>query len=557
MNISFLGPIGCVTGSCYWLRHHPEGGPALEFLVDCGARQGERDNDAWNKAPLPFRASRIDFVLLTHAHLDHSGLLPRLAQEGFRGEVYCTEATRDIAVVTLSDGAKHEGASYTMQDVERLRFCTIDAATLGACCHVKGDVFMQAYRTAHIYGAVSIRVLWGPRQKQRSITFSGDLGPNESCSSPMALHAARQVPPPSEYVLVESTYGNRARPAEECSDANRLVWLRDEVQRAMREDDGVLLIPCFAVDRLQAVLFDLHRLWWRDRSCLLGAQVVVHSAMATKVNHIYARHISASTSPKRARDAQLAWCGDATIRALRRTNGADLDRSEVFSALAGVLDASRTPSPSLPRLHRVAGDCDEVLRLSGRKIILTTAGMCSGGPIQTYLSAYLHHSSATVLLTGYQSEGTLGRQLQDLHDLRQRGEVREMRLVLGDKGSIECRSVRAMVGRLRGYSAHADQTGLVRWLLGDAQTKGAAGGTIFLTHGDENARHGLRVALTKRILARGGSQVVETPHHPGEAFDLDAGRWLDDPRAEMHAQLTALWQRVERLETQDRARVCP
>ncbi|MCA9534522.1 MAG: MBL fold metallo-hydrolase [Myxococcales bacterium] len=547
MDISFLGPIGCVTGSCYWLRHHTEGGSALEFLVDCGARQGERDNDAWNKAPLPFQANRIDFVLLTHAHLDHCGLLPRLVREGFRGEVYCTDATRDLASIILLDGAKHEGAAYGVEDVERLRFRSIDTAMRGPGLNVRGDVIVQAYRTAHIYGAVSIRVLWGSRKKQRSMTFSGDLGPNETCGAPMPLHAARCVPLPSDYVLVESTYGNRARPADESSDAQRLERLQTAVQRALVDEDGVLLIPCFAVDRLQAVLFDLHRLWWRDRQALAGAEVFVHSTMATKVNQVYARHLLKNANGKGAGTAETSWCGEATLRELRHLSKPALKRNDAIRELASVLDHGQGASPRLPRLHQIATECDEVVSRTGRKIILTTAGMCSGGPVQTYLSSYLHAGNTTLLLTGYQSEGTLGRHLLDLCDQRLRGELVEGRIVLGKSGSMDCSSVQATIERLSGYSAHADQAGLVTWLLGSDQAHGAAAGTIFLTHGDDRAREGLRNVLMKRISADGGSQVVETPYDTGKVFDLDAGGWRSDKREGMRVPLGELCGAIARL----------
>lgn len=551
MHITFLGPIGCVTGSCYWLRHRPEGGSPVQFLVDCGARQGERDNDAWNKAPLPFDASRIDFVLLTHAHLDHCGLLPRLVQEGFRGDVHCTEATREIARVILLDGAKQDGATYSAEDVERIRFHPIDATRLGSYCRVRGDILVQAYRTAHIYGAVSIRVVWGPREKQRSVTFSGDLGPNAKCSAPMPLHSARQVPPPADYVLIESTYGNRVRPSEEASDAQRLRRLQTAVTRSLATEDSVLLIPCFAVDRLQAVLFDLQRLWWRDRNALSGAQLFVHSTMATRINQIYARHLSASmpsTRTNAGETAELAWCGEATIRELRNIAGARMGKEETLRALACVLDQEREPTQALPRAYRVIRDTSEALQSSGRRIILTTAGMCSGGPVLTYLSALLHNPDTTVLLTGYQSDGTVGRRLQELCERVARGEAVEGHLDLGDRGTVDCRSVKATLGRLQGYSAHADQSGLVSWLLGDSQHRGAAGGAIFLTHGEEDARRGLRDALRKTIQARGGGQVVETPHRPGDAFDLDAGKWNDTDDVTLHAQISVLSRRVAHLE---------
>jgi metallo-beta-lactamase family protein len=550
MHISFLGPIGCVTGSCYWLRHHPEGGRALQFLVDCGARQGEHDNDAWNRAPLPFDAAAIDFVLLTHAHLDHCGLLPRLVQDGFRGEVYCTDATREIALVILHDGARMEDASYTTDDVMALRFHSIDAGQLGSCCRVQGDVFVQAYSSAHIYGSVSVRVLWGPRDSQRSITFSGDLGPNAESGAPMPLHGARHVPLPSDYVLVESTYGGRERTADESNDSKRLQRLLAEIQPTLSDPSGVVLIPCFAVDRLQAVLFDLYRLWWRDPACLKGARVFVHSKMASEVNQIYARHLGAVTTRSKGA-TELAWLSEDALSEVSKLARPRLDRQDALMALAAVFDHQRPAHVELPRLHTVAWHTEDVMNTTGPKIVLTTAGMCSGGPIVRYLPTYLKRPNARVLLTGYQSGGTLGAELQALGTPQERATALEedphRTLTIPRHASIPLGEVRATVARLTGYSAHADQRGLVSWLLGERGQHGAAKRVIFLTHGDNAARHHLREAIERGAKTRGAHPLVETPAHPGEVYDLDAGRWVD-ALSVGRAELQALVARVARLE---------
>ena len=197
MRLRFHDPLDRVTGSCYEM-HDPLTGH--HFLVDCGMRQGDPDADARNRGPLPFDADALQFVALTHAHLDHCGLIPRLYVEGFAGTVYATRETIALAKVVLRDAARQAGAPYTEMDVQRIKWHEPQRAVFGDFCPVGQDLWLRFYRTAHILGATAVSVVWGPGPKpgdartQRSITFSGDLGDNADGDEHAALMRFRMHP---------------------------------------------------------------------------------------------------------------------------------------------------------------------------------------------------------------------------------------------------------------------------------------------------------------------------------------------------------------------------
>jgi metallo-beta-lactamase family protein len=259
MKIKFIGAAGgSVTGSCT-LFHYPR--TKTSFLVDCGLVQGEGDFESINSAPFPFDASSIQFVLLTHAHLDHCGLLPKLYRAGFSGEVLCTSATAELAHLSLLDSAGHLGNLFTRDEVNRVRFKAVDDpdAPKKAIFPIRKDLFASFRLTAHIAGSASVTIGWiDDNGQHRYVVMSGDLGNNtkDNLFQPLLSHR-RGIYGYPDAIVIESTYGNRFRPPEQKSFEARMEALRGLLQRELFERKAILVIPAFALQRTQEVLFDL------------------------------------------------------------------------------------------------------------------------------------------------------------------------------------------------------------------------------------------------------------------------------------------------------------
>jgi metallo-beta-lactamase family protein len=267
MKIKFLGAVGCVTGSCSLLEF-PQS--KIRFLVDCGMTQGENDAVSLNSAPWPFAAFRLSFVLLTHAHLDHCGLLARLVREGFSGPVYCTGFTAGLALLNLLSAARLPGAQFTVSDVERINFSHVDSRQgfkFGKHLPLENDLEAAFYPTAHIGGSCSIGVRWrNGEQVWREIVFSGDIGPNTPACAPQPLLAPREpLPTRPDYMVVESTYGSRIRPDRFSSSTARVSELQRILQAALdlisvdeQGDSTTIIVPSFSIHRCQELLVDFH-----------------------------------------------------------------------------------------------------------------------------------------------------------------------------------------------------------------------------------------------------------------------------------------------------------
>ena len=260
MRIKFIGAAGgSVTGSCTHF-HYPR--TNTSFLVDCGLVQGEGDFEAINAAPFPFDASAIQFVLLTHAHLDHCGLLPKLYRAGFTGEVICTAATAKLARMSLLDGANYPGSLFSRDEVKQIRFKPIEdhpATAQASMFPVRKDLFVNFRRTAHIVGSCSVTIGWLDEQDQRRyVVMSGDLGNNtrENLYQPLLGHR-RSIFGYPDAIVVESTYGDRSRSAEHKSFDGRMEALRSLLQREVFDRKALLLFPAFALQRTHEVLTDL------------------------------------------------------------------------------------------------------------------------------------------------------------------------------------------------------------------------------------------------------------------------------------------------------------
>jgi metallo-beta-lactamase family protein len=437
--LTFLGAAGgTVTGS----KHLLEGAEG-RILLDCGLFQGEKALRLRNWAPPPVDPRSVDAVVLSHAHIDHSGYLPRLLRDGFRGPVYCTPGTIDLLRILLPDAAhlqeeeaafanrhgtsRHDPALplFTTADAERV-LTRLERVEFGAAFAPAPGMQARFARAGHILGAAIVECVTAGRR----LVFSGDLGRYDV---PILMDPAPV--PEADVLLVESTYGDRLHPSGD--PAAELVAA---VQRAAAER-GWLVIPAFAVGRAQEMLYELRRLEEAGRVPTLP--VYLDSPMGIQATVAYAVRIE-------EHDAELRQVEAAGAR------------------------------PFAPRRLVVSRSIQDSRRLNdvgGPGIILAGSGMATGGRVLHHLKRLLPDPRTTVLLVGYQAAGTRGRQLQE--------GAREVRM-LG-----ETVPVRARVRMSDTYSAHADRGEILRWLRGFRRAPDAT----YVVHGETTAARALRDAI--------------------------------------------------------------
>lgn len=468
------GAAGTVTGSCHRLVT-----PHGELLVDCGMFQGPKSLRALNYRALPFDAAGIAAVLLTHAHIDHTGLFPKLALAGFRGAAYATDATRDLLHWLLPDaGAIQEN------DVERLNrrnarraetavtaiYTKVDAeASLDLLKPVPYGRWIEpmagvraCFRNAgHILGSAFVELEVDAEPRPVRFVFSGDIGPADKALQP---HPA--PPWAADIALIESTYGDRVRVRQ--SDVERRDVLGRELSEALAAG-GNVIFPVFAVERTQEILDDIALLKKSGR--LPSAPVFLDSPLAGRTTEVFRRH---------------------------RTQLAPSDEGDLFTGGAF-------------RLSETVEQSKAIARIRGGAIILAGSGMCDAGRIKHHLKENLWRPDATVIFVGYQAPGTLGALIRNgTPQVRIHGE--EVR-------------VKARIRVIDGYSGHADRDGLVDW----ASPMLDGLGTLLVVHGEPRAASGLAAAFEGKGLARARIAIPELD----QRFDLafQDGRWMAAPSA--------------------------
>ena len=436
MRITFLGGAGTVTGSKYLLEN--DNG---KIMIDCGLFQGYKQLRLMNRRPFPLDLSKLDAILLTHAHIDHSGYLPLMVRNGFKGVVYATEATRDLCKILLRDSAylqekdadfankhgfsKHHPAEplYTQKDAEEA-LKLFEVVKYEKMVEVIPELKAEFINNGHILGSSMIRVTG----KKGNILFSGDMGR----SNDPIMKAPPQINQ-ANYVVVESTYGNREH---DRTDPKEIL---SSIINKTSERGGTVLIPSFAVGRTQLILYYIYKM--KQEGLIRDLPVFLDSPMAINASELFSNH---NNLHKLSEAEAKAVCNTATYTR-------EVEESQS-------LDKNGYP-----------------------KVIISASGMATGGRILHHLKHFVEDEKNTVLFAGYQAGGTRGA-----------------RMVSGEKEiKIHGRyySVRADVEILDMMSAHADSTEIMGWLGGfDSPPK-----STFITHGEPDSSDALRLKIEEDL----------------------------------------------------------
>jgi metallo-beta-lactamase family protein len=458
LKLSFHGADRSVTGSCHLVEC-----AGKRILIDCGLHQGSRELDEDNAGPFGFDAAAINFVLLTHAHLDHCGRLPLLAKRGFRGEIITTSASGELAKLIMLDSAHQQeedvrrhapnGGSnnskqplYTTLDAQNCLKLFGRTATYGQAIEIATGVRATFVDAGHILGSASILLELKEPRHSTSVLFSGDLG-----STHRVLLQSPGKPPHAENVVMETTYGDRLH--------KQLGPSIDELYEAVIETfkrGGNVIIPAFALERAQELLYYLSEGVAQGRLAT-STHVYLDSPMAISATEIFRRHPEC-----------------------------------LEPATAKLLQEGRDPF-ALPGLHftRAIAESIAINGIHGGAVIIAGSGMCTGGRVLHHLLHNLGRENSTVVIVGYAAIGTLARQIID--------GAKNVN-IFG-----EHIPVRARVHTINGFSAHADQAELLAW------QKQTCAKRTFLVHGEEEAmaQFGAHLADTR----------VEMPE-PNQIFDL-------------------------------------
>ena len=454
-TVTFYGAAQEVTGSCHLVT-----APAIgRILLDCGMHQGGDLTDRVQSEQFAFDPTGIDAVILSHAHLDHSGMLPKLVRQGFKGPIYCTHATRDLLRIMLNDsvglyqrdlerenlrlkrsGKKPIKAEYTQTDVNKvLKQC--ETVSYRKPLSIKGGT-VSFHDAGHILGSSIVELKFTDKQQEKTLVFSGDLGNNDSVL--MNEHAVLEQ---ADIVIMESTYGDRNHRSKGDTLSQLETILNDTWDRG-----GSIMIPAFAVGRTQEILFHLGCLFYDGK--LQNWEIFLDSPMAIEVTKVY--------------DRWLHLLDDKDIKCL-----SDNDRSSLEKFLPA-LNLAVTPAESMA-----------INRIRKGAIIIAGSGMCTGGRIRHHFKHRIWQRSNTVIFTGFQARGTLGRMLVD--------GVKNIRLFNEDI------AIKSRIETLGGFSAHTGQDGLVHWASAFRNQP-----QLVLVHGESGALDSLaeRLWQERQIKAR-------------------------------------------------------
>lgn len=435
-KLTFLGGAGTVTGSKTLIETNGH-----LVLIDCGLFQGPRELREMNRIPLPVKASELSAVILTHAHLDHCGYLPVLVKNGFKGDIHCTHPTADLTGIILSDSAKiqeedaerankygysrHQKAEplYTVQDVVKCMKQVVSHG-LHEWVILNNDIKFQFLNSGHILGSAFVEC----QVDDKKILFSGDIGRTE----PLLLYPPKKIRE-ADYIVLESTYGDRDHSEENGKDA-LLKVIRETYERR-----GILMIPSFAVERTQELIYFLYLLSQDEQ--LPPMPIYLDSPMGIDSSKVYMDYLEWQNMPR-------------------------YDLKHMYDDVHFINDYEQSY---------------ELVMDNQPKIILAGSGMIEGGRILQYLNRHIDEEKNTLLFVGFQGEGTRGR------------------AIIEGAGSVkffgEQRNVRCHIRSISSLSAHADRTELLEWLSNFEQSPR----TIFLNHGEKHQADGLRQKISEEL----------------------------------------------------------
>ncbi len=447
-NLTFLGATGQVTGSCYLLETDHK-----RVLLDCGLFQGSKETEQQNHADFPFDPASIDAVVLSHAHLDHCGRLPKLVKDGFKGAVYLTEASFPLLELLLKDavhlqqrdlewenkrreraGKKLLEPLYELKDVEALLKLR-QAIPYGEETKILKGISVSFHEAGHILGSSIVRLRIKNHDESKTLVFSGDLGNPES---PLLRDPA--ILTEADVLLLESTYGDR--------DHKPLTNTLDELRDALKDaahSGGNVIIPAFAVGRTQDLIYWLGKI--QRQGELPQKQIYLDSPMAITASEIYANHTDLFNidDPEFTKVAPQGW----------------------HAWLQGLI------------YSETAEDSMAINRIVGGVIIIAGSGMCNGGRIRHHLKYNLWRHNAHIIIAGFQAEGTLGRTIVE-------GKKKYLK-ILGSEVAVA-----AKVHTLGALSAHADQSQLLKW-ASHFETKPR----LYLIHGEKSATLSLQTCFQR------------------------------------------------------------
>lgn len=430
MKISFLGACREVTGSCILVETENK-----KFLVDCGLFQ---DNESRFKNYLSFKVNPfdIDFVLLTHAHIDHCGRIPKLFKNGFMGKVYCSPATVDLANQMLLDSAKVfsfdrcNAPIYYASDVE-IAIDNFEGIQYGKDYAIDKDIRIRLSDAGHILGSAIFEVWIKENGIEKKLVFSGDLG-----NPPAPIVKDTEFIDSADFVFIESTYGDKIHVSRE--EGRKL--LKENILESIKSK-GVLIMPVFALERAQEMVLELKMLFESEN--ILNMPVLLDSPLASRVTNIYKQY----------------------------SNYFDEESKKLFNKKKDIFYFNNF------KIAKKRGDQDMFFKYKGPKLIMAGSGMCEGGRIMNYLKKYLPIKNTKLLIIAFQAEDSLGRRLLE-------GE-KEVEI---DRKKIK---VGANVVKVQTFSSHADSVKLVKWLSCFKKKPNI----VFIGHGEEDSS----LALSKKI----------------------------------------------------------